>query len=114
MQCELGAKLSVGTADRRKAISRWLIGYVVACAGLIGAALFAVWAINGFAGLGIGLEGTVALALGIIFSVGLGIGLMALVFQSDRSDHDAVVYRETADEHSANPEDDPSRGSDPR
>lgn len=103
----------MGSADRKKAISRWLIGYVLACAGAIGAVLLAVWAINGFAGLGIGLEGTVALALGIIFSVGLGIGLMALVFQSDRSDHDAVVYRETADEHLAKPQNDPSRGTGP-
>lgn len=104
----------MGSAIRKKAVSRWLIGYVAGCTGLIGAALLAVWAINGFAGLGIGLEGTVALALGIIFSVGLGVGLMALIFQSDRSDHDAVVYRETADEHSAEPRDDPSRGSGPR
>lgn len=100
--------------DRKKAISNWLITYVVTCAGAIVAVLLAAWAVNGFAGLGIGLEGTVALVLGIIFTIGLGIGLMALVFQSDRSDHDVVVYRETAEERQSDRPDDPSRGTGPQ
>lgn len=96
-----------------KAVSKWLVTYVAACVGAIVAVLLAVWAFNDFAGLGIGLEGTVALVLGIVVTVGVGIGLMALVFQSDRSDHDAVVYRETAAERPSDRQDERSRGSGP-
>ncbi len=99
--------------ESKRAISKWLVTYVATCAGAIVAVLFAAWAVNGFAGLGIGLEGTVALMLGVLFTVGLGIGLMALVFQSDRSDHDAAVYRETAGEQPPDRENDSSRRMDP-
>ncbi len=99
--------------ESKRAISKWPVTYVATCAGAIVAVLFAAWAVNGFAGLGIGLEGTVALMLGVLFTVGLGIGLMALVFQSDRSDHDAAVYRETAGEQPPDRENDSSRRMDP-
>ncbi len=98
--------------EGKRAISKWLVIYVATCVGAVVAVLFAAWALNGFAGLGIGLEGTVALVLGITFTVALGIGLMALVFQSDRSDHDAAVYRETAGEQPPDRENDSSRHAD--
>lgn len=98
---------------RKSALSKWLVTYLATCVGAVVAVLLAAWAANGFAGIGIGLEGTVTLILGVVLTVGLGIGLMALVFQSDRSDHDAVVYRETAGDQASDPNDDPSRPRDP-
>lgn len=102
----------MSATERKRAISKWLVIYVATCVGAVVAVLFAAWALNGFAGLGIGLEGTVALVLGITFTVALGIALMALVFQSDRSDHDTAVYRETAGEQPPDRENDSSRRMD--
>ena len=101
------------SSGRTLALSKWLVTYLATCVGAVVAILLAVWAANGFAGLGIGIEGTVALILGVILTVGLGIGLMALVFQSDRSDHDAVVYRETAGDQASDPYDNRSPPRDP-
>ncbi|HMA14162.1 MAG TPA: hypothetical protein VKP12_05215 [Kiloniellaceae bacterium] len=67
---------------------RWVVWYVIGCAGLIGGALLVLWAVSGFAELGIGGHGLVALILGILFTTALGIGLMALSFYSDRSGAD--------------------------
>jgi hypothetical protein len=49
-----------------------------------------VAAFGGFAGLGAG--GVFALIFGIAASLALGIGLMALIFYSNRSDRDEAVH----------------------
>lgn len=49
-----------------------------------------VAAFGGFAGLGSG--GAFALVFGIAASLGLGIGLMALIFYSSRSERDEAVH----------------------
>lgn len=66
----------------------WIPRFVLICAGVIAALLILVWAVNGLSGLGLSIHGMVALSLGIILSVGLGVGLMALVFYSNRSGQD--------------------------
>lgn len=67
---------------------RWALWYVLGCSGLIGGALLGLWASTGFAEIGLSGHGLVALVLGVLFSTGLAIGLMALSFYSDRQDSD--------------------------
>lgn len=66
---------------------------------LLGAAAGGIWAWNvagdGSAGTGISLHGFIALGLGILGSLLVGGGLMALVFISSRSGHDQAVHEET-------------------
>jgi hypothetical protein len=72
---------------------RWLTTFLLASVLSIAFVLAALWAFNGFRGLGVGLWGTAALVGGVAFTTALGVGLMALVFASDRSDRDAEVQQ---------------------
>lgn len=71
---------------------RWLIFYSTVTLGGIVAAMAIFWAFGGFDQLGLSESGAVALCVGIIFTSLLGVGLMALVFYSDRSNVDEAVY----------------------
>ena len=60
--------------------------------------LFAVaYAVLWYAGLfsGLGFHGTVAAVLDVFLSTTIGVGLMALLFHSDRSRHDQQVHVST-------------------
>jgi hypothetical protein len=72
---------------------RWIVGFVAGCSVLISIALLILWALTGFADLGVTGHGLVALILGIVFTTALGIGLMALSFYSDRSGQRDAVDR---------------------
>ena len=72
---------------------RWAVTFVAASLGGIAAVLLVLWGLNGFHSLGIGATGTIALVLGIVFTSGLGVALMALMFYSDRSNIDEDAYR---------------------
>jgi len=72
---------------------RWLLTFLLSCVLSIAFVLAALWAFNGFQGLGIGLWGSVALAGGVVFTSALGVALMALVFASDRSERDSEVQK---------------------
>jgi hypothetical protein len=76
---------------------RWMISFVAASVGGIAVVLLAVWGMNGFDSLGLDTAGTVAIVLGIVVTSALGVGLMALIFYSDRSDADEEAYRHAAD-----------------
>jgi hypothetical protein len=52
--------------------------------------LLATWAFGGFEGLS--AVGVFSLLIGVIVAVAGGVGLMALVFYSDRSERDEAVY----------------------
>lgn len=70
---------------------------------LAGAVLaVALYAWTSLGGMALSTSGWVALSLGILFTVGLGCGLMALVFYSDVSgaDERAGGRRPPADPHS--------------
>lgn len=69
----------------------WLTKFVLICVGALFAVLALVWLFNGLNGLGLSTHGVIALVLGITISMGLGVGLMALVFYSNRSGQDVVV-----------------------
>lgn len=75
-------------------IARFLI--ISACGVAVGVALF--WILLGFGSLGLDPTATVAAILGITFTVGVGIGLMALVFYSDRSGQDDAAWNATVDQ----------------
>jgi drug/metabolite transporter (DMT)-like permease len=76
---------------------RWIVGFVAGCTVLVGVALLILWAQTGFEDLGVSGHGLVALILGIVFTTGLGIALMALSFYSDRSSQHEDVERSGSD-----------------
>jgi len=72
-------------------MARWMLTFVISCLCGIAAVYLALWAFGGFHDLGLSLQGIVALTIGTTISVALGVGLMALVFYSDRSGRDEHV-----------------------
>lgn len=76
---------------------RWIIGFAVGCSVLVGVGLLILWALTGFADLGVSGHGLAALILGTVFSMGLGTALMALIFYSNRSGYDEDVHQTDAD-----------------
>lgn len=67
--------------------ARFLAGSIGGAAGLI--ILF--FAFFGVRWLGLDVPATIALILGIVMSVGLAVGLMALMFYSARTGRDEIV-----------------------
>lgn len=72
-------------------MSQWVRTFILSCIGLLAFVYFALWAFNGFEGFGLELQATIALTIGTILTAALGVGLMALVFYSDRSGQDERV-----------------------
>jgi hypothetical protein len=72
---------------------RWLLTFIGFNALLFVVVLAALWAFGGFAGEGLSAEGWFALGLGIAFTSGIAVALMALVFYSARTDYDEEAYR---------------------
>ena len=71
----------------------WLRVFLIACPVLVLAALFAAWAVTGFDLFGLSLPGLLALVGGAVLTSAVAIGLMALVFLSNRSGHDVDAGR---------------------
>lgn len=65
----------------------WLAAFIAVNLALCAAILLALWAFTDlFAGHSVmSIHGWIAMGLGVVFTSGLGVGLMALVFYSDRS-----------------------------
>lgn len=72
---------------------RWLAVFGGSSVAMVAAVLAIIWAFEGFDGLGLSTHGTIALVLGVVVTTALGVGLMALVFHSDRSGQDDIVHR---------------------
>jgi len=72
---------------------RWFIIFGAVCATAIAAVLALLGAFGGLAESDLPGPGIAAMVLGIVFTCGLGIGLMALIFYSARSGQDETVYR---------------------
>lgn len=72
---------------RLPTLGEW-ITLVVMAALLIAAAIYALHVWNELSGTEISPQGWLAMALGILFAFGLGVGLMALIFYSNRQGHD--------------------------
>src|SRR5262249_44784087 len=60
-------------------LQRWSVLFVGSCVGLLLFVYFALWAFNGFHGLGLDWAGAIALTLGTIVAAGLGVALMGLI-----------------------------------
>ena len=67
---------------------RRIVGFSASCLGFIALVMLIVWAMGGFEGGNIGVQGWVALTLGAVLTSVLGVALMVLVFYSDRSGQD--------------------------
>ena len=72
---------------------RRMILYVLGCLVVIGIGLALFGWAGGFATTGMTTYGIVAMAAGILFSFALAIGLMALIFYSNRSGRDEAASR---------------------
>jgi hypothetical protein len=80
-----------------KALNSWSTRFVAGSLGGAVALILLFFGLFGFRSLGLSLNGAIALTLGIVLTVGLGVGLMALVFYSDRSGRDDTVGGEHYD-----------------
>ena len=69
-------------------MTSWLVRFTLICLGSIAGVVLLLWAVNGFGDLGLDWQGALALVLGIVLTSGLGVGLMAASFYSDRSRRD--------------------------
>jgi hypothetical protein len=67
---------------------KWILSYSLACSGAIAAVLALAWMFGGFDTEGVSMNGIVAMVLGTIFTVLVGVGLMALIVYSNRSGQD--------------------------
>lgn len=65
-----------------------LIGVIVAVIVLLGAVIYAVIALSGIGEVEMSGAGWGAMLLGIVLTLGLGFGLMSLVFISNRRGYD--------------------------
>ena len=74
---------------------KWVAWFSAGCAGMVFAVLFILWGFNGFEGLGLSGHGLAALILGVVISTGVGVGLMALIFHSNRTQQDETVHNLT-------------------
>ena len=70
----------------------------------IAAVLVVAWLAGGFARVGLDGNIVLALMLGIFFSSLLGVGLMALMFYSDRSGQDAQAHAVLLDDDELAPD----------
>lgn len=108
--------IRISLADRFSPQARWIVAFIMACVALIVAVVFFIWAVSGFVNLrSIGLSGSVLAGLiaGIVVSTGLGAGLMALVFQSDRYGQDEAVYRASDPSNAPPGSSEPTRAAGP-
>lgn len=54
-------------------------------------------------GVELSVHGKIALTLGVLFTFGVGAGLMALLFYSNKGGHDEAVYHLTDDQDDGTP-----------
>lgn len=75
-------------SGRPKAVGRWLLTFSTGTLLFVGLVLLVDWLLGGFGAGTLSVRGWIAVTLGSLFTVALGVGLMALVFYSDRSGRD--------------------------
>lgn len=67
---------------------KWFMWFILSCAGLVVLFMLVAWATGLLDALSGNPNIAIAAGLGILLSSGLGAGLMALIFYSDRSGAD--------------------------
>ena len=65
-----------------------ILTHSLTCSSAIGAVVALFWLFGGFDTEGVSANGIIAMVLGTIFTVLVGVGLMALVVYSSRSGQD--------------------------
>lgn len=78
---------------------RWLHSYSRICAGVLAVVAVALILLVWFGDLGLSIHGVIALFLGSFFTVLLAMGLMGLVFLSDRGGRDIAAHGAGAARH---------------
>ncbi len=73
---------------------RWVVRFTAACSAIVLAVLVVLWLSGVFGNLGLSLHGTIALCIGVTLTTFVGVGLMSLLFYSDRSRHDELARRD--------------------
>jgi hypothetical protein len=92
---------ATASPDGRPPAKRWFLWFALACVAGI-AILFAMfWALGGFEDMAMSGHGVVALAGTVVLVLVVGIGLMALVFYSNRSGRDEAVHHGGLDDDEA-------------
>ena len=79
---------AIDYATEQSGAMKWSLTFSLCCSGVIGAVLLLAWVFGGFDTEGISTHGVIAIVLGTMLTVFVGVGLMALVFYSDRSGQD--------------------------
>ena len=82
---------SIRSADF--SMTLWIWRFTLAGVAFVVLAVLVFWAIGGLGELRVSSKGLVDLTLGFLFTAGLAIGLMALVFFSDHSGRDDETNR---------------------
>lgn len=72
-----------------------LVGSLIAI--MIGSIIWAGWVWSSLGDAEMSTDGTIALVLGVVFSIVVGVGLMVLVFYSARRGYDDQVQYEDPD-----------------
>ena len=88
-----GLSFADPTRNADSSTTLWIWTFILASVGFVVLAVLVFWAMGGLGELGLSGKGVVALTPGFLFTVGLAIGLMALVFFSDRSGCDDETNR---------------------
>lgn len=70
----------------------WSKFFILICVALLLVTAAVLAALVAFAELGIGLHGGIALALGVLMTMGMAMGLMGLMFFSNRSGYDEYAH----------------------
>ena len=81
------------TRSADSSMTLWIWTFILASVGFVVLAVLVFWVMGGLGELALSGKGVVALTPGFLFTVGLAIGLMALVFFSDRSGRDDETNR---------------------
>jgi hypothetical protein len=71
---------------------RWILWFSLASVAGVAVLLVMFWLLGGFADLAISGHGVAALIGTVVLVLVVGVGLMALVFYSNRSGRDAAVH----------------------
>ncbi len=69
-------------------MKRWILTFVITSLALLALVYLLLWIFGGLEGLDFGFHSILALVLGTTLTAALGVGLMALVFYSNRSGQD--------------------------
>jgi hypothetical protein len=76
---------------------KWVTWFILACVVVVAIFLIGVWIEGGLQGLGQNVNIALAAGLGILLASALGVGLMALIFYSNRSGADDDAGRSQQD-----------------